>query len=127
MESRYMEGFGYRDDSDAGMAGEFIGGPWTIDEVRERALSLGKKFEPNSEIADRLADDLSKKGVVVLFTPEDVKAAISIGAVQKEVEENLMNLVKPEGLNDIAVIPMEAVEKSKRTEFELWFLANNRC
>lgn len=100
---------------------------WTLDEVRQRALSLGKAFEPNPEIVDRVSDDLSKNGVIVLFTPDEVNEVISMGAVPEEMKEGLINLVSPEGLNDIAIIPAGAIEEAQRQKLVEWFLTNNRC
>jgi len=116
-----------RDDSDAGIEGDMIQESWTLDEVRQRALDLDKKFEPNRKIADRLTEDLAQNGVVVLFTPDEVKYAVSMGAIPKEYESDLMNLVNPKGLNDIAFIPAVSVDIMQRNKLIGWFLSNNRC
>lgn len=116
-----------RDNSDAGLEGDLMGKPWTIDEVRTRALSLGKTFKPNAEIIDQLAGDLATNGVIVLFTVDEVKSAVSKGAIPKEYEGDLVSLVDQNGLNDIAVIPAGAIEDAKRQKFVDWFLTNNRC
>lgn len=117
----------YRDDGDAGIAGELMKQPWTINEVRQRALSLGKRFEPNQDIADRLADDLATNGVIVLFTKEEVTTAVSMGAVPKEYEDGLINLVDPTNFNDVAVIPVRLIKEAQRQRIINWFVSNNRC
>lgn len=116
-----------RTDSDAGVTGDLMPKPWTVNEVKTRALGLGKKFEPNRQIADRLESDLSNYKVIVLFTPEEVDSAIKQGFIAPELRSDLVNLVGIEGLNDIAVIPAKAVEASQRQKLVEWFLTNNRC
>lgn len=116
-----------RTDSDAGVTGDLIRKPWTVGEVRTRALILGKKFEPNPQITDRLESDLANSNIIVLFTPEEVESAIEKGFIPEGLRSDLVNLVSPEGLNDVAVIPAEAVEAKQRNKIVEWFLTNNRC
>jgi hypothetical protein len=65
---------------------------------------LGKEFNPASDIADRLENDLAN-GAIVLFTQVEVNQAIKQGLIPREYRDDLMNLVDPDGTNDIAVIP----------------------
>lgn len=119
--------YGYRDDSDSGMAGELKRRPWTVDEVRSRAQSLGKIFEPNPEISDRLETDLAKNSIIVLFTPGEVDSAIRQKFVDEELRSELINLVSDQGFNDIAVLNTAAMEFRFRGKAREWFLTNNRC
>lgn len=81
---------------------------WQRDEIKETALGMGKKFEPNPEIVSRLDKDLSD-GALVLFTEDDVNKAIADNLVPSEWKDGLLNLVN--NLNDIAVIPIESLKK----------------
>jgi hypothetical protein len=81
---------------------------WSIDEVRERALCLGKDFQPAEDIKVRLEADLAN-GALVLFTPEDINTAIEYGRIPAELEDNLIDLITNQ--NDIAVIPSGVVEE----------------
>ncbi len=116
-----------RDDSDAGLTADLQRVPWTVEEVQQRALNLGKLFNPNPEIADRLKSDLANGQVVVLFTADDVRFAISAGAVPKEYEDDLVNLVSQQGLNDIAVVPAVSANAEQNQKLNTWFLSNSRC
>lgn len=119
--------YGYRDGSESRMAEELKWRPWTVDEVRSRAQRLGKKFEPNPEISDRLEADLARNSVIVLFTPEEVDSAIRQKFVEEELRSELINLVSDQGLNDIAVLNTAAMEFRFRGKARDWFLTNNRC
>ena len=117
-----------RDDSDAGLTEvPVVLRSWTLDEVRDKAVRMGKQFLPNTEIAERLKDDLASNRVIVLFSPEDVSDVISGGLIIGEMEEYLLNLVSDDKLNDVAVITAETVEAEKREQLIEWFLTNNRC
>ena len=116
-----------REGSDAGVTGDLISKPWTLDEVRRRAETLGKSFNPNRKNADRLESDLAENGVIVLFTEADVKAAVELGAVAEDEEENLIELVSPEGYNDIVLLPAVSPEQDQNQRLIDWFLTNNRC
>ncbi len=116
-----------RENSDAGIEADLMRRPWTLNEVKTRALSLGKKFEPNAEIVGRLQNDLSNSNVVVLFTSEDVKSAIEKGFLPVELESQLVDLVSAEGLNDVAVIPVGTIDARQQKQAAEWFLTNNRC
>lgn len=113
-----------RDDSDAGLTGEFISGPWTVEAVKTRALALGKPFNINPEIADRLEKDLAN-GALVLFSTADVKRAVEAGFVPEKDMEGLRRLVGE--LNDIAVIPPLSDEEPKLEALSARFLFQSGC
>jgi len=116
-----------RFDSDAGVTADLENKPWTLDEVRRRAEMLGKTFKPNKKIADGLNSDLAENGVVILFTEDDVLSAIELGVVSKDEEENLINLVSPDGYNDVVLIRANSMERDQNERLIEWFLTNNRC
>lgn len=89
-----------RDDNNSGYTPDI----WTITGMQEIALELGKEFSPAPEIADRLEKDLSN-GAMVLFTQEEVIQAVELGLIPIEYRDDLLDLVNPNGINDIAVIP----------------------
>lgn len=113
-----------RDDSDAGLTGEYMGGPWTIEAVKTRALALGKPFNVNADIANRLGQDLAN-GALVLFSGTDVTRAIESGFVPEEDREGLLRLV--EELNDIAVIPPLSDTEKNLEELSARFLFQTGC
>ncbi len=94
------------------LTGEPYTGPlnrtWTIAEVREEALKLGKPFRPADDTKDRLEADLAN-GALVLFDQEQVESAVEEGWVPSEWQQDLIDLVTRR--NDIAVIPSESLLK----------------
>lgn len=112
--------YGYRDDSDAGIAGDLgpettkksLARKWTLEEVSEVARAMGKKFQPNPSMVDRLKTDLAS-GALVLFTPEQVNQAIELGLVPTELKEDLSKVVDEEGDNDIIVINQDDMKQWK--------------
>jgi hypothetical protein len=106
------ESIGDRDDSDAGLEGDLVPSflkKWDLETVRDRALELGKSFEPNANIVGRLEVDLNK-GAQVFFSVEEVREAVKVGLIPTDWQEEMENLVSETGLNDIGVIPSGAVE-----------------
>lgn len=106
---------GNRDDSDAGVEGDLELTPsflrnWTLEEVRQQAIELGKSFEANLEIADRVENDLLQ-GAQVFFSPEEVDQAVEAKLIPKDLQDVMRDLVSPEGKNDIAIVPSGAVEE----------------
>lgn len=83
---------------------------WNIEKIQKRALELGKKFDPNPEIAGRLEPDLAN-GAMVLFTQEEVEKAIKDGQVPREWKEPLIELVVDK--NDTAIILSGEVQRWK--------------
>jgi len=120
--------FGYRDDSDAGIAGELMG--WSLAYIEEMAGRLGKQFKPNPEIAGQLQTDL-ENGALVLFDEVDVAKAFQFGAVTMEEVPDLFNLVSKRGLNDIGIIPAQFVSDRVATvdkrNLVAWLLTNRSC
>ncbi len=75
---------------------------WSVDEVRQTALSMGKLFNPARDLRGRLEQDL-KEGALVLFDEKQVASAIEEGFVPARWRNGLTRLVRER--NDIAVIP----------------------
>ena len=113
-----------RDDSDPVLTGESISEPWTIEAVKSRALALGKPFNVNVDIADRLEQDLAK-GALILFSASDVMRAIEAGFVSEKDKEGLLKLVGE--YNDIAVIPPLREEESNLEALSARFLFQTCC
>lgn len=116
--------FGYRDDSDAGLTAELGPSVWTIDLVKARAAELGKPFVPSPDIADRVEANLAG-GALVLFTQDEVESAVIDGKIPKEWQNDLVKLVTK--LNDIAVIPVGAVEDWREQQRRREFLLRKNC
>ena len=112
-----------RGDSDAGMASYFLSEFWTLDAVRTRAMDLGKPFDPNPEIVDRLETDLSS-GERVYFTESEIVEAVTNGLIPSAWKNDLVELVTT--MNDIAVILPEEVENWKQQQLSERFLFANR-
>ncbi len=113
-----------RDDSDAGITGELIREPWTVEGVKTRAQALGKPFNINEEIADRLEKDLAN-GALVLFSTDDVTRAVEAGFVPEKDMEGLARLVGE--LNDIAIIPPPSGADPNLEELSARFLFQSGC
>ncbi|HUD18924.1 MAG TPA: hypothetical protein VMR81_00570 [Patescibacteria group bacterium] len=120
--------FGYRDDSDAGIAGELMG--WSIKDIEQKALRMGKQFKPNPEIINRLQTDLDS-GAIVLFDEVDVAKAFQYGIVALEEVPDLFNLVGIKGLNDVGIIPpqivSERIDPARKGALVSWLLTNQSC
>lgn len=124
------EPFGYRDDSEAGYY-ETI--RWTIDDIQQKAVQMGKNFKPNPEIVNQLSNDL-EEGAIVLFDELDVAKAYQMGLLPIDDIVGLFELVSERKLNDIAVIPSEYVNRAQErgtlkdpVSLRSWLLTNNRC
>lgn len=112
------------DDSNANQTGELISQPWTVEAIEKRALALGKPFNVNADIADKLQQDLFN-GALVLFSGADVARAIKSGFVSEEDREGLLRLV--EELNDIAVVPPLSDTEINRDALSARFLFQIGC
>jgi hypothetical protein len=86
----------------------------TIQSISNRAVALGKQFNPNPEIADRLQSDLNDPNTLVLFTQNEVIEAADGKKFPEKWRLGLLDLVNPDGTNDIAVIPGSALEAWKK-------------
>ena len=114
----------FRDDSDAGLAGELDPTAWTTDLVKARARELGKPFVPSPDIAGQVEADLAA-GALVLFTQDEVESAIMDGRIPGDWRDDLVSLVTER--NDIAVIPQGAIEDWRAREQQRSLLLRKNC
>lgn len=111
-----------RDVDDAGLEGSLM---WTVERVQNTARYLGKTFTIENEMIAKLNSDLESQSMIVIFTPEEVKEAVTAGYLSKNRGDELTNLVSEKGQNTVALIPLSSIETSKRSEAYGWFLGNS--
>lgn len=100
---------------------------WTVDAIRQRAKALGKSFQPALEIQARLEQDL-EKGALVLFSAQEVEAAIEDELIPRSMRNDLTELVSPEGANDIAVVILDRLPETEQVNsLKQWFVSNKSC
>lgn len=101
---------------------------WTIETLGEKAKQLGKPFNPNPQITDRLKTDLANPETLVFFSEDEVKAAVESSQIPKELEARLIDTVKRR--NDIAILSPEALKAYKEweeTQAKAEFLTQKSC
>ena len=103
--------------------------PWTVEEVQETALALGKEFRPDEETLACLTRDLPQ-GAFPVFTGQEMDAMIDKGRIPKGMRKDILSLV--EGEDDIAIIVPSAIKEwearqraqsllLRRSEGERWW------
>ena len=101
---------------------------WTIETLREKAGQLGKPFNPNPQIKDRLEADLANPETLVFFNEDEVKSAVEDGKVPRGLQTRLVDTVTAR--KDIAILSPEALKAYKEweeTQTRAAFLTQKKC
>lgn len=101
---------------------------WTIKTLGEKARQLGKPFNPNPQITDRLEADLADPETLVFFNEDEVRSAVESGKVPGGLRANLVDLVTAK--RDIAILPPDALKAYKEweeTQAKAAFLTQKNC